>query len=296
MPDYNKNGFIFLPDVSDAVCAELPKGIFSEAASHLKGSGKGVTKLLSDYYRKCKMEYPVLNQGNIGTCTAVSTGGGIDLLKITEIANGERSEFKAQTCSEAIYYGARKLQGWSIRGDGSSVALAIKYIANYGTIARGKYGNIDVSEYSVDRARRWGQNSGFPKTLEDISKDHKIEQYSRVRSYEEIRDSIANDCPVIVGSSYGYNSTCNNDGVAKQDTSWNHCLRIIGIRGDKDLVLIDNTWGPNWNRMPVRKFNEPLGSFWVKAEDAHKMAANGDAWSISSHQGYPLKVDSVVAW
>ena len=296
MPDYNFNGFIFLPEVSDAICEALPNGIFGAAAPHLKDSGKGVTKLLSDDYKKCGMAYPQLNQGNVGSCVAVAAGGGVDQLKITEIANGERSEFKALTCSEAIYYGARVVMGNNqIRGDGASTSLAIKYIAERGTIARGKYGNIDISEYSVDRCRKWGQNSGFPKTLEDISKDHKIEQYSRVKSYEEIRDSIANNCPVIVGSDKGYSSTCNNDGIARQDTVWNHCLRMIGIRADKNLVLVDNTWGPNWNKMPVRKFNEPLGSFWITADDADKMAKY-DAWSISSHAGYPLKVNSSVGW
>lgn len=296
MTKYNTNGFVFLPDVSDAICASLANGIFGDAAPHLKDSGKGVTKLLSNDYKKCNMSYPQLDQGNVGSCVAVAVGGGVDQVKITEIANGERSEFKALTCSEAIYYGARVVMGQNrIRGDGASTALAIKYIAERGTIARGKYGNIDISEYSVDRCRKWGQNSGFPKSLEDISKEHKIEQYSRVTSYEMIRDSIANNCPVIVGSSLGFSNTCNNDGIAKQNTTWQHCMRMIGIRADKELVLIDNTWGPNWNTMPIRKFNEPKGSFWCTAEDADRMA-KADAWSISAHQGYPLKINSEVVW
>lgn len=166
MPDYNFNGFVFLPEESDAICEALPNGIFGAAAPHLKGSGKGVTKLLSDYYKKCGMAYPELNQGPIGTCVAVATGGGVDQLKITEIANGERSDFKSLTCSEAIYYGARVVMGRnSIRGDGASTALAIKYIAERGTIARGKYGNIDISEYSVDRARKWGKTPDSQKLL-----------------------------------------------------------------------------------------------------------------------------------
>ena len=70
---------------------------------------------------------------------------------------------------------------------------------------------------------------------------------------------------------------------------------MIGIRADKELVLVDNTWGANWNKMPVRKFNEPLGSFWITADNADRMAKY-DAWSISSHAGYPLKVNSSVGW
>lgn len=294
--NHNTNGFIFLPDVSDAVCEALPAGIFGAAAPHLKDSGKGVTKLLYKNYKTIGIEYPVLNQGSIGTCTSFGIAGGVDLTKVTEITNGERSNFVAITATEPIYFGARKLNNWQIRGDGASVALGVKYVHEFGTIARGKYGSVDLSSYSVQKSRDWGNNKGFPKEIEVISKNYPIEQYSRVKSYEEIRDSIANDCPVVVGSSYGYDSICDNDGIAKQNKTWGHCMVMIAIRGDKDLVLIANSWGPDWNKMPVRKYGEPKGTFWVTAENAHKMAAKGDAWSISAHKGYPLKVNSEVAW
>ena len=294
--DHNSSGFIFLPDVSDAICEALPQGIFGAAAPHLKNSGKGLTKLLYSFYKTIDIEYPVLNQGTIGTCTSFGIAAGVDVTKVADIANGERSSFVNITATEPIYHGARKLGGWRIPGDGASVALGIKYVHEYGTIARGVYNKIDLSNYSIEKSRSWGNNRGFPKEIEVISKDHCIEQYSRVKSYEEARDSIANDCPVVVGSSYGYSSTCDNDGIAKQNTTWGHCMVMIAIRGDKDLILIANSWGPNWNKMPVRKYNEPKGSFWVTAENAHKMCANGDAWSISAHKGYPLKVNSEVVW
>lgn len=295
METNNSTGFIYDEEIIEKVVSSLPKGIFGAAAPHLKESGKGVTRLLTDSFGKIGMQFPLLNQGPYGTCTSEATSGGIDVLKATEIALGERSEFKAITASEPIYYGARKLGGFRYRGDGASVALAIKYIAEYGTIVRGKYGNIDLTTYSGERARKWGSNSGFPKTIEDISKEHIVQQYARVRSYEEARDSIANGYPVIVGSNYGFSNKCNNDGIAAQNTSWSHAMYMAGIRADKQLVLIINSWG-DWNHMPVRKFNEPLGSFWVTADVAHKMCANGDAWSISQHEGYPLKIDSKVAW
>ena len=263
MTKYNTNGFVFLPDVSDAICASLANGIFGDAAPHLKDSGKGITKLLSNDYKKCNMNYPQLDQGNVGSCVAVAVGGGVDQVKITEIANGERSEFKALTCSEAIYYGARVVMGQNrIRGDGASTALAIKYIAERGTIARGKYGNIDISEYSVDRCRKWGQNSGFPKSLEDISKEHKIEQYSRVTSYEMIRDSIANNCPVIVGSSLGFSNTCNNDGIAKQNTTWQHCyhpdswILAADYKLIKNLTCDDMIYNQNGNLSSINKITK----------------------------------------
>lgn len=295
MPN-NTSGWIFDPEAVDKVCSDLPQGIFGDAAAHLKDSGKDKTILLYKSYDKIGMKYPVLNQGDVGSCTAVSTGGAVDCLKAVEIAGGERSEFKAETVSESIYYGARKLHGWRINGDGSAVALAVKYIAEYGTLARLKYDLVDLTKYSVQRCRDWGNNKGFPIKLEDISKQYQVKQYSRVMSWEQCRDSIANNCPVLIGSNFGFSNTTDTKGFAKNNTNWGHCMKILGIRHDRPGGLFVNTWGPSWNSMKNREFGEPMGSFWVDADTIDRMMRSGDGWSISAHNGYPKKITMEVAW
>ena len=288
---YNTNGFIFDKDLLDEVTSALGRnGIFGAAAQHLNDAGLNKTVLLHKSYSAIGMNFPLLNQGNAGTCSSFAVAGGVDCLKAVEIANGENSEFKNITATEPIYRGGRLNNGRIIvRGDGAIVSLAVKYIHEYGTIARGKYGNIDLSEYSIDRSRRWGQNSGFPKSIEDISKQYTVEQYSRITSYKDWRDSIASGHPIIFGSNYGFSNTCNNDGFAKQNTNWSHAMWSCAIRADKLGVLIINSWG-NWNKMSTRKFNEPLGSFWITAEDCDKIARNGDCWSIAGHNGYNKEI------
>lgn len=295
MPSIN-HGWFYDPDESDRVCAELTNGVFGAAAPHLLDSGKGKTVLLYLNYDSIKMAFPVLNQGNIGTCTSFGIAGAVDVLKVTEIKSGERSNFKNITATEPIYYGARKLNGWRISGDGASVALGVKYVNQFGTLARGVYGKVDLSIYSEQKSRDWGNNRGFPIALEEESKNFLVQQYSRVKSYEEARDSIANGCPVVVGSNQGFSNVCNNDGIAKPSGNWGHCMFACGIRGDKDLILIVNSWGPNWNRMDVRKFKEPRGSFWATSDVFDRMCKTGDAWSLSKHAGYPALVDTSVVW
>jgi hypothetical protein len=292
---HNNTGWISDPDTVDSVCESLTNGIFGAAAPHLLNEGKGKTVLLYESYKAIGMEFPVLNQGQVGTCTSFGIAGSVDTLKATEIKKGERSEFKNITATEPIYYGARKLNGWRINGDGASVALGVKYVGTFGTVARGKYNSVDLSNYSETRSRQWGNNSGFPKEIEEISKDYIIEQYARVTSYDMCRDSIASGYPVVIGSNQGFSNVCNNDGVAKASGSWGHCMFACGIRGDKDLVLIVNSWGPNWNRMPVRKFNEPKGSFWVEASVIDRMCKQ-DAWNLAAHKGYPKIINTEVAW
>ena len=295
MPNYNTNGWVYDPEAIDKVCNDLPQGIFGDAASHLKDSGAGKTVLLYKSYSKIGMDFPVLNQLSIGSCTSFGVGGAVDCLKAIEIVNGERSEYLADTVNEAIYYGSRKLSGWRIRGDGAVVATAIKYVADYGTLARVKYGNIDLTKYNVQRCRDWGNNKGFPSELEVISKNNRIRQYSRVTSWEQCRDSIANGYPVVVGSNYGFSNTTDKQGFAKNNTNCGHCMWIGGIRHDRVGGCIINSWGPSWNSMKTRELDEPDGVFWADADVIDKMM-KGDAWSISEHEGYPIKINSEVVW
>lgn len=299
MPDYKYNidGWVDLPEDVDAVESEV--GVFGSAASFLSGTGKGKIVCLHDNYTNIGIGFQYVNQGNIGSCVAASSTIIVDTLKSTEIANGEREEFKAQTAIEPIYYGARiVIGGGRIRGDGAVVAHAVKYMAEYGVLAKLKYGQIDLTEYSVERCRRWGSGSGFPKTLEKISKENTIGAYSRVKSWEELRDSIANGHPIIVGSKYGFSSETDDEGFCRYSTTWNHAMAVIAVddNSKRKGAMISNSWGRDWLRIKKRKLNQPDGCFWVDAETIDAMMRNGDAWSVASFNGYRKPVNTNVSW
>lgn len=291
---HNSNGFIFDPVAIDNVCASLTTPHFGDAAANLKGYGDGKTVLLYSNFDKVGVKNWVRNQLDIGSCVAAALAGLVDLTKAIEIGNGERSEFIALTSIEHLYRGARL--GSRISGDGASVAMAVKYAADFGTLAMIKYPSVDLSQYLVPRCRDWGNNKGYPKDLDNIAKNYNIVKYSRIRSYEEARDSIAAGYGIICGSSYGFSSTCDNDGFAKQNTNWNHGMYWSACRADKPGILIQNSWGENWNKMPVRKYNEPKGAFWARSEDIDKLAKNGDCWAIGQHNGYPIRTTMEVDW
>jgi hypothetical protein len=299
MPEFNYNidGWVDIPDEVDAVESEV--GVFGSAASFLTGTGKGKIVLLYGSYDKIGLEFPYVDQGNIGSCVGAATTEIVDALKATEIASGEREKFQAQTAIEPIYYGARVVIGGNrLSGDGAVVAHAIKYIATYGVLSKIKYGQIDLTNYSVDRCRRWGNGKDFPKTLESISKENTVGAYSRVKSWEELRDSIANGHPVIVGSKYGFSSETDDEGFCKYSTTWNHAMAILGVDDDskRKSGLISNTWGRNWLKIRKRKLGQPDGSFWVDAETLDAMMKNGDAWSVASFNGYRKPVNTNVSW
>lgn len=241
MPKYNTEGWIDDPETVDNVCGELEQPFFGDAADNLKGYGEGKTVLLYKSFEKINIANYVRNQGSVGSCTAASSAGLIDLTKAIEIADGERSEFQALTSIEHIYRIARLNS--RISGDGAVVALAIKAMNELGTLAMLKYGNIDLTKYDVDRCRKWGNNSGYPKELDIEAKKHTIGQFSQIRSYEEARDSIAAGYGIVCGSNYGYSSVCDKDGFAKQDTKWSHAMYWAACRADKEGILVVNSWG-----------------------------------------------------
>lgn len=294
---FNINGWVEDKDAIDSVESEV--GIFGSVASFLNESGKDKIVCLHDACSKTGIEFPFTNQGNVGSCVACATSGANDVLKIVEISLGQREQFLAKTCAEHIYYVARVVVGKNrIRGDGAIVAYAIQGIANQGVLAMIKYPTMDLTSYSVERCRRWGTGSGYPKTLDAIAKEHTIGQFTRVKSYEECRDSIANGYPVIVGSKYGFTSETDNDGFCKYSTTWHHAMFIFAVddNSKRKGCLIANSWPKDWLKIRKRKLNQPDGCFWVDAETIDAMMKNGDAWSIADFNGYKKKADMSVIW
>lgn len=295
MPDYNTNGWVYLPD--EIAKMEEQVGIFSSVADFLVGIGKGKIVCLHEDYEKAGIKFLVRNQGNIGSCVGFGVAGAIDTLKVSEIVSGDRELFNNYSSEEMIYGGARRLSNYNIRGDGASVSQAVRYVNKFGVLSKGKYGNIDVTTYSVDRCRKWATSSGYPKTLETIAKETVVRQFARVKSWENFRDAIASKHPVVTGSNLGFSSQTDEEGFCKQNTNWNHCMFGLAVDDSSSRPggMLSNSWG-NYLKILKRKFNQPDGCFWVDAEDIDRMMRDGDCWALSDFDGFKKPIDTQVSW
>jgi hypothetical protein len=301
-----KFGCIYIPEHSEEVEMSLAKGAFGDAAGHLVGSGAGKKRFLFEDFKKIGMKFPVLHQLSAPTCVAFAVAGAVNNLKATEIALGDNEEYLNHTAQSDLYYGSRVIIGRNrLRGrGGSQVSWCVKYIAEYGTLMMQKYpGGIDLTKYDPRRAVRWGNNSGAPKGLKALAEKNGnvILAYSRVKSWEEYRDSIYNDCPVIIGSRYGYSNSTDKEGFCKQNTTWNHGMYHCGMWDDarRPGGVCSNSWGPSWLRQNGNPIGMPRGTFRIDADNIDKMCRNGDAWSISAFEGYKIErepVDTGVMW
>lgn len=288
-------GYDWNPDARDAYLDSLPSGsrMFDSSGRSIEGTGRGQVRLLHKCIEKVTGREWVPSRQTIGDCVSHGFAHGVMALMAAEICAGERERWGGSVATEPIYAAARvEIGGGQLSGDGCYGGWAAKAVQQFGTVVRGKYGRIDLTEYSGSVAKSWGRRgNGCPDSLEPHMQEHTVRSASLVTSYKEARDAIFNGYPVPVCSGQGFTSTRDSDGFAKPRGSWSHCMCFIGVDDDskrKGLLCL-NSWGPSWIRGP-RRHGQPRGSFWVDADVADRMLnRRSDSYALSGFDGYPAK-------
>jgi hypothetical protein len=284
-------GWIPNPKEVDRVLGDLAHPVFGVAAHPIKDSGKGKVVLLHKALTQVLGHFPIHSQ-EIGDCVSHGWGLGIDVLKAVQIVAGAREKFTGETATEIVYAASRvEVGGGRLgNGDGSIGAWAAKAVSEtVGTLVRGKYGSLDLTTYSGATAKRLGApRNGVPDELEPTAREHPVKTVSLVRTYEELRDAIANGYPVPPCSNRGFASRRDEKGFARPSGSWAHCMLFLAV-DDADSrpgVLCQNSWGERWISGPKRH-DQPEGSFWVDADVAEKMLSEQDSFAMSGYIGFP---------
>lgn len=283
-------GLIINPRWSEEVVTSLPHPLFSLCSATESGAGKVV--LLHKCMEKVLGHIPVHEQ-TIGDCVSHGWGSAVDVLACVEIdQKNESEEFRFEVATEPIYAGSRvEIGGGRVNGDGSLGGWAAKFVERYGILHRTTYDRYDLRTYSGDKARKWGQRShGVPDILEPIARQHPVRTVSLVTSYVEARDAIANGYPIPVCSNQGFTSTRDNDGFAKPEDNWAHCMLFLAVDDAhyRPGLLCLNSWGPHWISGPKRH-GQPDGSFWVDADTVDSMLRGGDSFAVSNYVGFPAQ-------
>lgn len=305
------SGWIPNPKVADQFIRQSRSPFFAQQAPKIIGSGKGRIVLLYKYLEKAlggeiipHTQYDPETKRGVGDCVGQAYGMAVDILGATQIyGTGKNERWVAKASTEAIYAGSRYEIGVNEHGarklllaDGTNGIYTCEFLQSYGVLVRKKYGDIDLTEYSVDRAKDWGKN-GVPDELESIAKQHPVRSYALVRNYEDVRDSIANGYPVVFCSSLGFEECkqCNPgglrdaEGFLKQCGTWFHAFAGIGMDDtDRPGVLAINSWGSHWSGGPKRH-KQPDGSFWIEAQDVDALCESNDSFAISNFVGFPAQ-------
>lgn len=287
---FGATGWISRPDVADSYADNLPFGSFRETPAFKAARGDDPEDVfLWEHGRKVLGHLiPTENQGSVGSCVSFGTNMAIQTSICVLIAEGSANTEYKDLVEEVTYGGSRvEIGGGKIRGDGSIGAWAARFVKEYGVVARGKYGDYDLSSYSESRARKYGKD-GVPDQIEQIAREFPVKEVTRCGSWEEVKRAIQNGYPIAVCSDQGFNRQRDKDGFSRPQGTWHHCMCILGVKGgNRAAGYILNSWGKNWINGPVGVGNPPPGGFWADARVIDRMARQGDTWAFSGFEGFP---------
>ena len=195
--------------------------------------------------------------------------------------------------TEAIYW-------WRGHGgDGWSCDHATEMVlTNAGVWLRKNYGDLglDLTKYSGPLAGKWGAKNP-PDNIRDIGREHLVRTATRARTFEEVRDLIANGYCISSCGSEAWQNTRDDNGFSRRSGgTWYHAMAYLGV-DDRDetkqkygepLVLVQNSWA-RWNtggrKVLGTSLEIPHGAFWARWSDCKGRYAI----AYSSINGWPAK-------
>jgi len=261
--------------------------------TNIFGSSEGKSVLLLPYYEKVTGRKFKPYFQDIGDCCGQAGTTAAQVLAATQIVKTGREQWKGEFSVEYTYAASRvEVGGGKIRrGDGSTGSWTAEALHKYGVLLRGKYGKLDLTKYRPDLGKSWGKSGvGVPDELEKIAKLHPVKTISKVESWDQAADCVANGYPVLLCSSVGYRQTTDSEGFLRRSGTWNHALFLAGIdrrKGKREGGLIPNSWGENWVSGPAHELGTPAGCFWADAKNINAMIEEGDCYAFSNYVGYP---------
>lgn len=284
-----QNGFkgaLYDPEKMASLIASLPYKNFSSASPETKGSGAG--KLSTPYKSVFKLSpiTPYLERQTTGDCVSHGTRNAVDVSRAVQIdVNGSPEDFVTLGATEGIY-GCR-----GHGGQGMNCSEAARFVNSEGGILlRKAYGKYDLSKYDASYGTGWGSR-GVPAELKEEAKKHQAKTITQIRNIAEARDALANGYGIAVCSGYGFSSTRDDKGFARQSGSWSHCMAWIACddTGSEPAFLVQNSWG-KWNSGGHPAWGPiPDGSFLIKADIADRMLRSDGSFAFSAINGFPAQ-------
>ena len=286
--------------------SELNEPTFAEAGreSMANATGRDVFLYRAVYQANQKVygkPWHSLDQGPIGTCVGNAFALGVTTAEAVDAVVGKSAKPKPAAAVEPIYGGARTLamlppQSRGPGGDGTYGGAAARWITGRckdatvgGVLHREQIGQYDLREYSVSRARDWGDR-GVPAELARAASRLRM-RCVQVNTWAELCAALERGSPVAICSQVGYEPKSgamrDADGFKARAGRWGHAMLCWGVRhrangSPRDGGLIQNSWSDNWIGGPRWPDDQPPGSFWAARPDVEAMLQAGDSWAIGT--------------
>lgn len=247
-------------------------------------------------------EWKCWDQGDAGTCVSFAFGLGAYAALAVDHVEGQLSEAPPACATEPIYGGARTAGvGRAVHpgGDGATGFGAARWLSGNcpgkpdigGVLFRQRYGQVDLSAYSIPLSREWGR-SGVPMELAREAFKTRATAVANVTTWQELVASLERGSPVVLCSNVGYGRWDNRmpvrdaDGFLARGKPWGHAMLVWALRHDREGGLIQNSWSGSWCTGPKWPPDQPDGSFWASQVDIEAALQQGDCWAVGGVTGF----------
>ncbi len=215
--------------------------------------------------RKVKIMPKILDQGEVGSCTANAAASAYLFCKL----NSANSTNAVDVSRSFIYYWERILEGTYPSDSGAQIRTAIKVLARYGSCAERLF---PYSESTYNR-----------KPTSRLIKDaltRQILKYERLpRSLSSFKKCIYLGNPFL----FGFTVYSNIDNIKDNDNilslpslsdslEGGHAVLAVGYDNTKNCFIVMNSWGSDWG---------DNGYFYLPYEYLTNSNLSDDFWTIS---------------
>lgn len=208
---------------------------------------------------------PVLDQGELGSCTAHALSGAMTF--IHKGFQGSRLQ---------LYYDERQAEGTVKQDSGAQLRDGVKVLNKLG-MAPEKDWPYDIAKFA---------DAPSAHAMADAAQ-HKVATFQRLPGRQEFRHCLAAGFPFVIGITV-YESFESEEAAAHgiipmpkagEQIVGGHAVCVIGYdshkkvgkNGSGDYYEVRNSWGPDWG---------DGGNFWIPAAYLDNGDLADDAWTI----------------
>lgn len=237
---------------------------------------------------KLGIDYKNIAQ-EIGDCVSWGQRNVTNLCQITEIAHGERSEYRPVFAPYSYWAGRMTPEGGNGRLNSSDGSLG-----SWQAAATKVYGCLDETfagcpPYSGAVAKKWGGSRTLDAKFITEGKLHKFGAIGTITTFDQLLDALRNRYWVTVASMQGYSMQLverNGRHWFTGRDQWPHQMAYVGVDMDAEGVFLLNQWGPNAHGPQSLGF---VGGGWCTFDQVkQRVFATRDAelYAFSQHEGY----------
>lgn len=211
------------------------------------------------------IDTPILDQGQLGSCTGNGIAGTISFdMKKQGITFADSTVHPSRLF---IYYNERALEGTITEDAGANIRDGIKTINSIGVCSESTWA-YDISKFA---------DKPIPDAYTEALKHKSVAYHSVNQDLNSLKSCLVQGYPIVFGmqvfESFESDNTASTGIVQmpspEESNLGGHCMKIIGYSDHKGAFIVANSWGTTWGDkgycyIPYKYITSNLASdFWT---------------------------------